>query len=429
MQRKCRYFGTDGIRADAGAEIFSQEALNKLAVGVQSTLQPKRVIIGGDTRESTQEITSRFSQALAATGVNVDCIGVASTPMIAYLASQSYDLGVVVSASHNPYQDNGIKLINSSGTKLTEEQQFQIEQNFADAAPATAGQVQTIAPHASYLDFIKNKFPLNLSRIKIVVDCANGALSDFAPQLLCSLGATVLPIFITPNGKNINEKCGATDLSALVSEVKDQSADIGVAFDGDGDRAMLVDANGHICDGDVQLFVLSGSIKGGVVGTSMTNEALASHYKNKGVPFVRTDVGDRFVQAELIARGWQLGGETSGHIINTEVLPTGDGLVALLSVLQVMLQQGKTLAELHADYQPFQQIMLNYRTTDKQKFIAENNDLLTQITNDFPAARVLCRPSGTEALVRILIEAADAKLGALIQQQLECGLTRSVTNE
>ncbi|MDT3322102.1 phosphoglucosamine mutase [Shewanella sp. SP1S2-4] len=432
MSRK--YFGTDGVRGKVGTFPITPDFAMKLgwAAGtVLASTGTKEVLIGKDTRSSGYMLESAMEAGFSAAGVNVALIGPMPTPAVAYLASTfRADAGVVISASHNPFYDNGIKFFSNSGTKLNDTQELEIEALLEKALNQNAmqcvaseklGKVRRIDDAAGrYIEFCKGTFPnhLSLAGLKIVVDSAHGAAYHIVPNVFRELGAEVISINDKPNGVNINDHCGATHLDSLQTAVMVHEADLGIALDGDADRVMFVDHNGHVVDGDEILFILAqaahskGEMTGGVVGTLMSNLGLELALKQMEIPFVRAKVGDRYVVEQLKATGWQLGGEGSGHILSLQHASTGDGIVASLQVLKAILESGKRLAELKAGMTKLPQVLINVRLTSgsadsilalesvKQAVITAEEVLGNQ-------GRVLLRKSGTEPLIRVMVESTD----------------------
>lgn len=432
MSRK--YFGTDGVRGKVGTFPITPDFAMKLgwAAGtVLASTGTKEVLIGKDTRSSGYMLESAMEAGFSAAGVNVALIGPMPTPAVAYLASTfRADAGVVISASHNPYYDNGIKFFSNTGTKLNDAQEIEIEALLEQALEHNAlqcvaseklGKVRRIDDAAGrYIEFCKGTFPnhLSLAGLKIVVDSAHGAAYHIAPNVYRELGAEVISINDKPNGMNINDHCGATHLDSLQTAVMMHEADLGIALDGDADRVMFVDHNGHVVDGDEILFILAqaahqkGEMQGGVVGTLMSNLGLELALKQMDIPFVRAKVGDRYVVEQLKQTGWQLGGEGSGHILSLQHASTGDGIVASLQVLKAILESGKRLAELKAGMRKLPQVLINVRLSSgsadsilalesvKQAVVKAEGILGDQ-------GRVLLRKSGTEPLIRVMVESTD----------------------
>lgn len=431
-----KYFGTDGVRGKVGTYPITPDFALKLgwAAGkVLASQGSKMVLIGKDTRISGYMLESALEAGLAAAGLSAAFTGPMPTPAIAYLTRTfRAEAGIVISASHNPYYDNGIKFFSAKGTKLPDEIEEAIEamleQPMDCVESAELGKASRINDAAGrYIEFCKGTFPahLGLEGYKIVVDCANGATYHIAPNVLRELGAEVIEIGTDPNGLNINEKCGATDVTALQDKVVETKADVGLAYDGDGDRIMMVDHLGNKVDGDQILFIIarealrSGQLKGGVVGTLMSNMSLEIALKMLGVPFLRANVGDRYVLEKMVENDWTLGGENSGHIIIADKNTTGDGIVASLAVLAAMAQHKLSLNELASAVKLFPQVLINVR------FAGGNNPLESDAVKSVAAdvekrlegkGRILLRKSGTEPLIRVMVECQDA---ALAQQCAE----------
>lgn len=431
-----KYFGTDGVRGKVGTYPITPDFALKLgwAAGKVLASQGSRtVLIGKDTRISGYMLESALEAGLAAAGLTAAFTGPMPTPAVAYLTRTfRLEAGIVISASHNPYYDNGIKFFSAEGTKLPDHIEEAIEamldQPMDCVESAELGKARRINDAAGrYIEFCKSTFPahLGLDGYKIVVDCANGATYHIAPNVLRELGAEVIEIGTTPNGININEKCGATDVKALQEKVLETQADVGLAYDGDGDRIMMVDHLGNKVDGDQILFIIarealrSGQLKGGVVGTLMSNMSLEIALKMLGVPFVRANVGDRYVLEKMVEHGWTLGGENSGHIIIADKNTTGDGIIASLAVLSAMVQHRLSLNELASAVKLFPQVLINVR------FAGGANPLESEAVKAVAAdvekrlegkGRILLRKSGTEPLIRVMVECED---GALAKQCAE----------
>ena len=431
-----KYFGTDGVRGKVGSYPITPDFALKLgwAAGkVLASQGSKMVLIGKDTRISGYMLESALEAGLAAAGLSAAFTGPMPTPAIAYLTRTfRAEAGIVISASHNPYYDNGIKFFSAKGTKLPDEIEEAIEamleQPMDCVESAELGKASRINDAAGrYIEFCKGTFPahLGLEGYKIVVDCANGATYHIAPNVMRELGAEVIEIGTHPNGLNINEKCGATDVSALQRVVVEAEADVGLAYDGDGDRLIMVDHLGNKVDGDQILFIIarealrSGQLKGGVVGTLMSNMSLEIALKMLGVPFLRANVGDRYVLEKMVENDWTLGGENSGHIIIADKNTTGDGIVASLAVLAAMAQHKLSLNELASAVKLFPQVLINVR------FAGGDNPLESDAVKSVAAdvekrlegkGRILLRKSGTEPLIRVMVECQDA---ALAQQCAE----------
>ena len=431
-----KYFGTDGVRGKVGTYPITPDFALKLgwAAGKVLASQGSRtVLIGKDTRISGYMLESALEAGLAAAGLTAAFTGPMPTPAVAYLTRTfRLEAGIVISASHNPYYDNGIKFFSSQGTKLPDDIEEAIEamldQPMDCVESADLGKASRISDAAGrYIEFCKSTFPahLGLDGYKIVVDCANGATYHIAPNVLRELGAEVIEIGTDPNGININEKCGATDVKAVQEKVLETKADVGLAYDGDGDRIMMVDHLGNKVDGDQILFIIarealrSGQLKGGVVGTLMSNMSLEIALKMLGVPFVRANVGDRYVLEKMVEHNWTLGGENSGHIIIADKNTTGDGIIASLAVLSAMVQHRLSLNELASAVKLFPQVLINVR------FAGGANPLESEAVKAVAAdvekrlegkGRILLRKSGTEPLIRVMVECED---GALAKQCAE----------
>ena len=433
-----KYFGTDGVRGKVGAYPITPDFALKLgwAAGkVLASQGSKMVLIGKDTRISGYMLESALEAGLAAAGLSAAFTGPMPTPAIAYLTRTfRAEAGIVISASHNPYYDNGIKFFSAKGTKLPDEIEEAIEamleQPMDCVESAELGKASRINDAAGrYIEFCKGTFPahLGLEGYKIVVDCANGATYHIAPNVLRELGAEVIEIGTDPNGLNINEKCGATDVTALQAKVVEMKADVGLAYDGDGDRIMMVDHLGNKVDGDQILFIIarealrSGQLKGGVVGTLMSNMSLEIALKMLGVPFLRANVGDRYVLEKMVENDWTLGGENSGHIIIADKNTTGDGIVASLAVLAAMAQHKLSLNELASAVKLFPQVLINVR------FAGGDNPLESDAVKSVAAdvekrlegkGRILLRKSGTEPLIRVMVECQDAELAQQCAEEI-----------
>jgi phosphoglucosamine mutase len=415
---KREFFGTDGIRGRVGEYPMTAETVLKLGWSAGKVLARqgnREVLIGKDTRVSGYLFESALEAGLASAGIDSRMLGPMPTPAVAYLTSTfRAAAGIVISASHNPFYDNGLKFFSTEGTKLPDETELEIEammhEPMTTVDSSELGRAKRIDDAGGrYIEFCKSTFPtgLRLGGMKIVVDAANGAAYDIANRVFDELGATVISIGASPNGVNINKDCGATAPDHLRSHVLLERADLGIALDGDGDRLIMVDHRGEIVDGDEILYVIArsrhaaGVLNGGVAGTLMTNLALEHAFDGMGVPFKRANVGDRYVLETLRAEGWELGGEHSGHIICLDRVTTGDAIVAALAVLAVMKETGESLSRLRADMQ------LNVPVRDKS--VIEENSAIEEAVrqaehNLGDAGRILLRPSGTEPLVRVMVE-------------------------
>lgn len=424
------YFGTDGIRGRVGEGAITPEFVLKLgwAAGKVFTQSGRsKFIIGKDTRISGYMFESALEAGLVAAGADVSMLGPMPTPGIAYLTRTFHaQAGIVISASHNPYHDNGIKFFSADGTKLDDSIELAIEamlqQPMTTVESARLGKVNRINDAGGrYIEFCKGTVPtgFSLQGLKIVVDCAHGATYHIAPLVLDELGADVVVIGASPNGLNINADVGSTKPDALRQKVLEEQADLGIAFDGDGDRVAFVDRHGEVVDGDELLFIIArdnlrrtGACSG-VVGTLMSNLGFELALKELEIPFARANVGDRYVIELMKSRGWQLGGENSGHIICADVTTTGDGIIAALKVLHALVETGLPLHELKAGMSKFPQIMINVVVADKT--LLQQNPVIESAVSAAEEkldgrGRVLLRPSGTEPVVRVMVEGEDAVL-------------------
>jgi phosphoglucosamine mutase len=422
-----KYFGTDGIRGPVGTPPITADFVLKLGWAAGKTFSPSgggNILIGKDTRISGYLFESALEAGLASAGVHVTMLGPMPTPAVAYLTrAVSADAGIVISASHNPFSDNGIKFFSSEGRKLPDEVELEIErlidEPMTTVASADLGKADRMNDAVGrYVEFCKTTFPksLNLKQMKLVVDCAHGATYKIAPAVFQELGAQVIAIGCSPDGLNINEGFGATSPEALAERVVQEGADLGIALDGDGDRLVMVDHLGEVVDGDELLLIIAlhqqakGLLTGGVVGTLMSNLGLEVALKDRGIDFARAQVGDRYVVAKLLQEGWHLGGEGSGHILCLDQATTGDGVVSALQVLRAITDQGKTLADLKGAMTKFPQVMINVPANSAK--VMENNAVQSAV-RDVDAVlgdkgRVLLRPSGTEPLIRVMVEGEDA---------------------
>nr|MCU0932670.1 phosphoglucosamine mutase [Serpentinimonas sp.] len=433
------YFGTDGIRGTVGQAPITADFALKLAHAVGRVLRRTEpnpvVLIGKDTRISGYMLESAMESGFNSAGVDVLLLGPVPTPAVAYLTrAQRASLGVVISASHNPYPDNGIKFFNAVGNKLPDEWELAVEAALAeppDWVPAAdLGKTRRLDDAAGrYIEFCKSTFgtDLTLKGMKVVVDGAHGAAYQIAPKVFHELGAEVVAIGCSPDGLNINHEVGATHPQALVNAVREHGADVGIALDGDADRLQMVDGAGRLYNGDELLYLLADERLGrdevvpGVVGTLMTNMAVELALKARGVPLVRARVGDRYVLEELQRHRWQLGGEGSGHLLVLDKHTTGDGLVSALQVLQACVRSGKTMAELLAGVALFPQVLVNVRMSNPQQWAqhAPLQAALAQAEVQLNGTgRVLIRASGTEPVLRVMVEAQDAALAHALAEQL-----------
>jgi len=430
-----KLFGTDGMRGEAGKFPLDAATIETVGASLATRLREKLghaplIVVGRDTRESGERLEQALIAGAAKAGADSKSAGVITTPGVAFLArTLPADAGVVISASHNAYRDNGIKIFAPSGCKLDEETERLIESDvYSQHETLTASDssqtltlrenktAESVDLRARYLDFLSNEISgaLNFKGIRLVLDCANGAASSIAPELFERLGATVTTINNAPDGRNINLGCGSLHMEALQDEVIKQKADLGVAFDGDADRALFVDANGKLINGDASLWVLAkylyarGQLNHDtVVATVMSNLGLELAFQSQGIHLVRTDVGDKYVLEELLRLGASLGGEQSGHIIFPRMSLAGDGLITTLSILRAMMESGQSLHELTEGFQTFPQILLNVEVKRKQPFaeVTAIQDAARAIEARLGSrGRLLLRYSGTESLARVMIE-------------------------
>ncbi len=436
-------FGTDGVRGEFGTDPITPENVLKLGWAVGSVLLKHQrgvnpqVLIGKDTRISGYILESALEAGFASAGMNVSLLGPMPTPGIAYLTrSARAAAGVVVSASHNPYSDNGIKFFSSDGFKLNDELIGAVEAKMAEpirCVPSDKLGKARRFPDAEgrYIEFCKHTLPYRVTfeGMKVVVDCAHGAAYSIAPSVFRELGADVIEIGTSPDGFNINKDCGSTSLDAVQAAVLEHQADIGIALDGDADRVLFIDAKGQVVDGDQVLYLMAlfeeskGRLGGGVVGTLMTNLALELALEEAGIPFIRAAVGDRYVLEKLQENNWLLGGETSGHIICLDKNTTGDGIVAALQVMRAMQSQQKSLNELTSSLSLFPQTMINVKVRrGSGQAIVSDTQVRTAVDQAEArmgrAGRVVLRPSGTEPLVRVMVEGEQAELVQNITSEL-----------
>ncbi|WP_434526083.1 phosphoglucosamine mutase [Photorhabdus asymbiotica] len=422
-----KYFGTDGIRGKVGDSPITPDFVLKLGWAAGKVLArhgSRKIIIGKDTRISGYMLESSLEAGLAAAGLSASFTGPMPTPAVAYLTRTfRAEAGIVISASHNPYYDNGIKFFSIDGTKLPDDVEEAIEAEMEKpltcVESAELGRANRIVDAAGrYIEFCKGTFPSeqSLNGLKIVLDCANGATYHIAPNVLRELGANVVTIGCEPNGININEKCGATDVRLLQQRVVEEKADVGLAFDGDGDRVIMVDHLGQKVDGDQILYIIArealrqGQLRGGVVGTLMSNMGLELALKQLGIPFLRAKVGDRYVLEKLQEEGWRLGAENSGHIILLDKTTTGDGIVAGLQVLSAMVRNHMNLHDLCSGMKLLPQVLINVRFSGSYDPLQSEN--VINVTKSVEAelngcGRVLLRKSGTEPLIRVMVEGED----------------------
>ncbi|WP_089528254.1 phosphoglucosamine mutase [Pantoea ananatis] len=433
-----KYFGTDGIRGKVGESPITPDFVLKLGWAAGKVLArhgSKKIIIGKDTRISGYMLESALEAGLAAAGLSAAFTGPMPTPAIAYLTRTfRAEAGIVISASHNPFDDNGIKFFSAEGTKLPDDVEeaieLEMEKPLTCVESSQLGRASRIVDAAGrYIEFCKGTFPseLSLSGLKIVVDCANGATYHIAPNVLRELGATVIAVGVQPDGMNINKECGATDLKMLQQRVLAEKADIGLAYDGDGDRIMMVDHLGEKVDGDQILYIIAreglrqGQLRGGVVGTLMSNMGLELALKQLGIPFVRAKVGDRYVLEKLQEKGWRLGAENSGHVILLDKIATGDGIVASLQVLTAMVRNHMSLHDLCTGMKMLPQVLVNVRFTGEHDPL--ESETVKTVAQDVEKTlagrgRVLLRKSGTEPLIRVMVEGEDAAQVTALANQI-----------
>lgn len=430
------FFGTDGVRGRVGIEPITPKSMVHLGWALGTVLSRHhgrgKVLIGKDTRISGYLLESSLEAGLAAAGMDIVLLGPIPTPAIAYLTqSARASAGVVISASHNPYYDNGVKFFSGEGFKLSDEFEDEIaqlmEQPMQVVEPEQLGKASRMnGAVGRYIEFCKNTIShsTHLKGLKIALDCANGAAYQSAPKVFQELGAETVVINDQPDGFNINQNCGSTHIEDLQQTVLQQKCDLGVAFDGDADRVLMVDRNGQLVNGDQLLYVLAssayeqGDLQGGVAGTLMTNFGLEKKFSDMGIDFVRADVGDRHVMRELKERDWKIGGESSGHIICLEQTTTGDGLISALQVIEKLVQREQTLDSIVAEWQVYPQQMINVRMTDNNTVSAAEicaSAAVQQSVENVQAkladtGRILLRPSGTEPLIRVMVEGRDEDL-------------------
>lgn len=438
---KRRYFGTDGVRGRVGDAPITPDFVMKLGYAAGKVLTrtatssgTPAVLIGKDTRISGYMLEAALQAGLSAAGVDVVLSGPMPTPAVAYLTrALRLAAGVVISASHNPYYDNGIKFFSASGNKLPDDMEFEIESLIDKpmdcASSEMLGKVRRLDDaQGRYIEFCKSTFPssYDLRGLKIVVDCANGAAYHIAPCVFHELGADVVTIGTTPNGLNINEHCGATSVDALVAAVLENGADLGIALDGDADRLVMVDSVGRVYNGDQLLYLivkdrLAYSDVKGVAGTLMTNMGLEIAFREKQIGFIRANVGDRYVLEALLEKGWLLGGEGSGHLICLDKHTTGDGIISALQVLAALRRHKTTLPAFISELKLFPQTLVNVRIRPgfnwkENAALQAEKQAVEQILGD--NGRVLIRPSGTEPLLRIMVETENAEEAQTLAERI-----------
>ena len=423
---KRQFFGTDGIRGQVGEYPITPEFILKLGWAAGRVLgngHGGKVVIGKDTRISGYMFESALEAGLSAAGMDILLLGPMPTPAIAYLTRTLHaDAGIVISASHNPYHDNGIKFFSSNGSKLPDGVELAIEAAHAEpmqmaGADALGKARRVVDAGGRYIEFCKSSFPnhLDLKGLQLVLDCANGATYHVAPDVFRELGATVTTLGVDPDGLNINVDCGSTHPQALQQKVLELGADLGIALDGDGDRVLMVDHKGELVDGDELLYIIASARHqhtpvAGVVGTLMSNLGMELALRRAGIAFARAKVGDRYVLEALEQQGWQLGGESSGHLICLDCTTTGDGIISALQVLRALIEQGKSLHELKAGMRKFPQTLINVRLAERIDLHNETaiQTAVLEAERDLgERGRVLLRPSGTEPLIRVMVEGED----------------------
>jgi phosphoglucosamine mutase len=423
-----RLFGTDGVRGKAGEFPLDHPTIRRLGAAVVRALPPgtssPRILVGRDTRESGAWIEAELAHGASGEGARVTTAGVVPTPAVAYLTrSAAYDLGIVISASHNPFEDNGIKVFSGKGEKFTEDIERHVEAIMADtswrAAGGQASELSAAQRVEPYLYHLLAVFPevASLGPFKLAIDCANGATTPVAPQLFMGLGIELVVIADEPDGHNINLRCGSTHPEMLSKTVVDRECDMGVAFDGDGDRAIFVDDRGRVVNGDAVLLMCGRLLKredrlagNTIVATVMSNIGLELACKASGIEMVRTAVGDKYVMEEMLKRGATLGGEQSGHVIFSDYLYTGDGLCTALNVLRTVAMTGRSLADLAADLTNYPQVLLNVRVREKVDLqsVPDIASTIRRVEERVDGhGRVLIRYSGTEPLLRVMLEGRD----------------------
>ena len=424
-----KYFGTDGVRGRVGEHPITADFMMKLgrAAGIVLARGDRRaVVIGKDTRISGYMFESALEAGLAAAGTNVLLLGPMPTPAVAYLTRTLYACaGIVISASHNPFEDNGIKFFSADGEKFPPDTEQAMEQElarpFVTVDSAHMGKAQRVDDAAGrYIEFCKGTMPFGtmLGSMRIALDCANGATYKVAPMVFRELGARLHLIGDEPDGLNINHQCGSTYPGAMQEKVISCGADLGIALDGDGDRVIMADGNGEIVDGDEILYIIAtarqreNKLEGGVVGTVMSNFGLELALKERNIPFLRTPVGDRHIHRALTQKGWKLGGEASGHLLSLDRTSTGDGIVSALQVLEIMVRSGKGLAELKQGMRKFPQTMINVPVSAAGQQRLSGSEKINGVVMGIEAelagrGRVILRPSGTEPLIRVTLEGYD----------------------
>ena len=428
-------FGTDGVRGVAGVDLTADLAFN-LSTAAASVLADlgefaghrPTAIVGQDSRASGQYLEEAICRGLSSAGIDVYRVGILPTPAISFLVKdRGADLGVMISASHNPASDNGIKFFDKTGSKLADQIEAKIESvlgKIVESSNGAGSVIEDLGAKESYIQNLLKSLDGNLSGLKVVVDCANGAASFVAPELLKRAGAEVIAISASPNGLNINDNCGSTHLENLIAKVRSEGADIGIAHDGDADRVLAIDNQGSVIDGDFILGILAQDMElptKTVVGTVMTNLGLIKALEEKGIKFIATAVGDRYVLEEMLAGGHTLGGEQSGHIIMSKYANTGDGLLTALQLISKLKKSGKSASELASFMKRYPQVLINVSGVAKEKLAS--NQVISKAVVDVQQklgdkGRVLLRASGTEALIRVMIEAQDLSLAQELASEL-----------
>ena len=440
INAKKKFFGTDGIRGPISSKT-SPDFILKLGWAAGEVFKDQGIssfIIGKDTRISGYMLEAALQAGIISSGLNVRLVGPLPTPAISYLVSTfKSQAGIVISASHNSYEDNGIKFFDDKGQKISDELELLIEQKISEpikvVEPENLGKAARLTDASGrYIEYCKNSLSkeISLNNLKIVIDTANGAAYDVAPKVFRELGAEVVAISDDPNGLNINQNCGSTDLNVLKKAVLDNNADFGIAFDGDGDRLIIVDSEAKALDGDDILFLLAkfkfenqivlGSK--GVVGTDMTNKGLENALSEMGIELVRSKVGDKYVLEKLLELGWQLGGEQSGHIICLDSVATGDAIIAAIKFFEAFLTFGKPLNEILGSFKKYPQILTNIEVANADSILANKKfknscEKVQKEISEFDG-KILVRKSGTESLLRILVEAKDSKVTEIHSKQL-----------
>ncbi|WP_237261044.1 phosphoglucosamine mutase [Thiomicrorhabdus immobilis] len=430
-----KYFGTDGIRNRVGSGMIRPDQILKLGWATGKVMKARgesKVMIGKDTRISGYMFESALEAGFIAAGIDVMLLGPMPTPAVAYLTQTFHaDAGIVISASHNPHHDNGIKFFSSQGKKISDSIELEVEAAFEEdieVVPSEQlGKAKRIEDAAGrYIEFCKSTYSAQakLDGYKVVLDCSNGATYHIAPHVFEELGAEVVSIGVNPNGININHECGATHVEALQAEVVKQRANLGIAFDGDGDRVIMVDEFGKVVDGDLILYILamhSGLEVKGVVGTVMSNLGVENALRDKGVGFERSQVGDRYVMQKLTEQDWKFGAEPSGHVLCLNKTSTGDGIVASLQIMSAIVSTGKSLAELTGEVEFYPQVLKNKRVDNAKKIMGSDvlREAIIQAEQRLGSqGRVLVRASGTEPLIRVMVEGADGVLVETLANEL-----------